>query len=135
MCQRYPCLALLPVLDFICLVCTLIAEIGVGLFFVLKVLYCFKMAVCLSFSDIVEGKSIQLSLKVAAGKSIDTVKENRDTNLIKRTMPSNFGGKEKSFSQCSTVRTHDPEHNQDLIRVKSVNNPEHSRSNNRSRML
>jgi hypothetical protein len=30
-------------------------------------------------------------------------------------MPSNFGGKEKSFSQCSTVRTHDPEHNQDLI--------------------
>ena len=104
-------------LDFICLVCTLIAEIGVGLFFVLKVLYCFKMAVCLSFSDIVEGKSIQLSLKVAVGKSIDTVKENRDTNLIQRTMPSNFGGKEKSFSQCSTVRTHDPEHNQDLIRV------------------
>jgi hypothetical protein len=67
------------------------------------------MAVCLSFSDIVEGKSTQLSLKVAAGKSIDTVKDNRDTNLInKRTMPSNFGGKEKSFSQCSTVRTHDP---------------------------
>lgn len=50
-------------------------------------------------------------------------------------MPSNFGGKEKCFSQCSTVRTHDPEHNQDLIRVKSVNNPEHSRSNNRSNVM
>jgi hypothetical protein len=55
------------------------------------------MAVCLSFPDIVEGKSNQLSLKVAAGKSIDAVKDNRDTNLIKRTMPSNFGGKEKMF--------------------------------------
>ena len=41
-------------------------------FFVLKSLYCFKMAECLSFSDIVEGKSTQLSLKVAAGKSIDS---------------------------------------------------------------
>ena len=33
--------------------------------------------ICLSFSDIVEGKSTQLSLKVAAGKYIDTVKDNR----------------------------------------------------------
>jgi len=77
------------------------------------------MVECLSFSDIVESKSTQLSLKVAVGKSIDTVKDNRDANLIKRTMPSNFGGKEKGFSQCSTVRTHDPEQNQDLNRVKS----------------
>ena len=88
------------------------------------------MAVCLSFSDILEGKSTQLSLTVAAGRSIDTVKDNRDANLIKRTMPSNFGCKENSFVQCSTVRTHDLEHNQDLIRVKSVYKPEHSRSNN-----
>ena len=90
------------------------------------------MAECWSFSDIVEGQSTELSLKFAAGKSIDTVKDNRDANLIKRTMPSNFGGKEKSFSQCITVRTHDPEHHQDLNIVKSVNNFQHSRSNNRS---
>ena len=92
------------------------------------------MAECLSFSDIVEGKSTQLSLKVAVGKSIDIVKDNRDANLIKRTMPSHFGAKEKSCSQCRTIRTstHDPEQNQDLNRVKSINNPEHSRSNNRS---
>ena len=32
--------------------------------------------------------------------------------MLKGTMPSNFGAKEKSFSQCSTIRTstHDPEH-------------------------
>ena len=92
------------------------------------------MAESLSFSDIVESKSTHLSLNVAAGKSIDIVKDNRDVNLIKRTMPSNFDAKEKCFSQCSTIRTrtHDPEQNQDLTRVKSVNFPEHSPSNNGS---
>jgi hypothetical protein len=58
------------------LVSLLSLTVSIDLPFVLKVLYWFKMAVCLSFSDIVEGKSTQLSLKVAAGKSIDTVKDN-----------------------------------------------------------
>ena len=51
------------------------------------------MAESLSFSDIVEGKSTHLSLNVAAGKSIDIAKDNRDVNLIKPAMPSNFGAK------------------------------------------
>ena len=76
---------------------------------------------CLLFSDVVEDKSTQLSLTFAADNSIDTVKDNRDANLIKRTMPFNCsgnsypsGGLENNCSQCTTVRTHDPEQNQDL---------------------
>lgn len=48
------------------------------------------MAECLSFFDVIEGKSSQLSFKVAVGKSIDTDMDNRNANLIKQTMPSNF---------------------------------------------
>ena len=46
-----------------------------------------------------------------------------------------MGGLENNFSQRTTVRTHDPEQNQDLNLLKgskSVNNPEQPRFNNRS---
>jgi len=49
------------------------------------------MAECLSFFDVIEGKSSQLSFKVSVGKSIDTDVDNRDANLIKQTMRSNLG--------------------------------------------
>jgi len=39
--------------------------------FLFEVLLYFKMAECLSFFDVIEGKSSQLSFKVAVGKSID----------------------------------------------------------------
>ena len=38
------------------------------------------MAECLSFFDEIEGKSSQLSFKVAVGKSIDTDVDNRNAN-------------------------------------------------------
>ena len=68
--------------------CTRIAEIRVGLHFVFEVLFCFRLDECLfrldeclSFSDVVEDKSTQLSFKFAADKYIDTVKDNRDAEF------------------------------------------------------
>ena len=116
--------------------------------FVIEVLFCFKMAECLIVFQDSNMSFDSVVARVVVGKPIDTIKDNREANLIKRTMPSNLGGNScpsgglyKNLSQRSTGtnRTQDLEHNQDINRLRGsksvVNNLEYSSSGKRSIVL